>query len=289
MKKTWSIGIGCMMFMLMSGIYIYQQDQQDQQEIMMPKETKKDIVTAGTETYQGFLLDNVLHSVRNGDIHYNVYIPENYDGRIPYALYVTLPGYQGLYFQGVGQNIKTEEFGFVAQDYHSNMIIVAPQLEDWQDTSANQTIDLIEYFLANYNIDTSRVYANGYSGGGETMSIVMGKRPELFSAYLHCSSKWDGDAQKLVDSETPVYIIIGENDEYYGSQSSRQTYETFYKLYQEKGLTDEQIDRILILDIKDRDYFESKGVTNQHGGGGQLFVHDPDVMGWLFDQVKDGE
>lgn len=35
-----------------------------------------------------------------------------YDGTKEYALYVTLPGYQGLYFQGVGENIRTEDFGF---------------------------------------------------------------------------------------------------------------------------------------------------------------------------------
>lgn len=31
------------------------------------------------------------------------------------------------------------------------------------ETSANQTIALAEYFLRHYNIDPSRVYANGYS------------------------------------------------------------------------------------------------------------------------------
>ena len=64
-------------------------------------------VTAGSEEYRGFLLDNVLHSQSEGDIHYNVYIPDSYDGTKEYALYVTLPGYQGLYFQGVGENSST--------------------------------------------------------------------------------------------------------------------------------------------------------------------------------------
>ena len=36
------------------------------------------------------------------------------------------------------------------------------------------------------------MYAEGYSGGGETMSRVMGLRPDLFTAYLQCSSQWDG-------------------------------------------------------------------------------------------------
>ena len=51
-------------------------------------------VTPGSEEYRGFLLDNVLHSPNEGDIHYNVYIPDAYDGTKEYALYVTLPGYQ---------------------------------------------------------------------------------------------------------------------------------------------------------------------------------------------------
>ena len=53
-------------------------------------------VTTGTEEYRGFVLDNVLHSDTEGDIHYNLYVPENYDGSEPYALFFTLPGYQGL-------------------------------------------------------------------------------------------------------------------------------------------------------------------------------------------------
>ena len=38
---------------------------------------------AGTDEYRGFVIDNVFHSVSEGDIHYNVYIPESYDGRQP--------------------------------------------------------------------------------------------------------------------------------------------------------------------------------------------------------------
>ena len=43
-------------------------------------------VTAGTEWYRGFRLDNVLHSETEGDIHYHIYLPEDYDGSSPYAL-----------------------------------------------------------------------------------------------------------------------------------------------------------------------------------------------------------
>lgn len=240
-----------------------------------------DFVTEGTEEYRGFILDNVLHSESEGEIHYNLYVPESYDGSEPYALFFTLPGYEGLYFQGVGVNLYSEDFGFTAREYIPDMIIAAPQLEDWGETSADQTIALAEYFLANYNIDESRVYAEGYSGGGETMSQVMGKRPELFAAYLQCSSQWDGAYEPVVESRTPVYIVVGESDEYYGSEPSEEAYENLYGLYREAGLSDEEIRELLVLDIKDAEYFESQGMTNQHGGG-NLFAADEDIMGWLF-------
>ena len=42
-------------------------------------------VTEGTEEYRGFILDNVLHSESEGDIHYNLYIPDSYDGSEAYG------------------------------------------------------------------------------------------------------------------------------------------------------------------------------------------------------------
>ncbi len=135
-------------------------------EIVSDSLVKNENITEGTDNYRGFIIDNVLHSEKNGDIHYNVYIPDEYDSSRAYVLYFTLPGYEGLYFQGIASNLKAEAFGFEAQKYNQEMIIVAPQLSDWGDKSANQTIDLVEYFFENYNIDRSKVYANGYSGGG---------------------------------------------------------------------------------------------------------------------------
>ena len=243
-------------------------------------------VEQGTSKYRDFVLDNVLHSETEGDIHYNVYIPEDYDGTESYALFMKLPGYQGLYFQGVGQNVMTEEFGFMARDYIPKMIIVAPQLNDWQDTSARQTIALTEYFLDTYNIDRSRVYAEGYSGGGETMSRVMGMRPDLYTAYLQCSSQWDGNYTEVVKARVPVYFAIGEKDEYYGSEPSRNAYNAIHKLYEQEGLSNSEIDRLLVLDIKPTSYFSSEEISNQHGYGGYLFVRDKNIMGWLFGQIK---
>ena len=239
-------------------------------------------VTLGTDTYRGFQMDNVLHAPE-GDIHYHLYVPDSYDGSEAYALFLTLPGYEGLYFQGMGQNLYSEDFAFEALNYNDKMIVVAPQLSDWGETSAEQTIALTEYLLDAYNIDPDRVYAEGYSGGGETMSRVMGLRPDLFTAYLQCSSQWDGAYGLVVEARVPVYFVIGESDEYYGSEPSREAYNQLHELYTEAGLSDEEIAQLLVLDIKEAAYFTEGGAPNQHGGG-NLFAQDPEIMGWLFGQ-----
>ena len=126
---------------------------------------------------------------------------------------------------------------------------------------------------------------HGFSGGGETGSIVMGKAPELFSAYLMTSSKWDGNLNILADSRTPVYMAIGEDDSYYGSNYMKNAYNELYELYTEQGLSDSEINDILVLDVKSDEYFTERGYRDQHGGG-NAFSADEEIMGWLFNKVK---
>ena len=244
--------------------------------IPAPKE-----IDFGDEYIRGFLFDNVLYSENDGDIHFGMHIPESYDGSEPYALFVTLPGYEGLYFQGVGVNIRAEDYGIEAQKYNGKMIVVAPQLNDWRETSARQTVALTRYLIGHYNIDPKKVYLNGYSGGGETGSLVMEIAPDLYTAFLHCSSQWDGDLEVLSKAKTPVYLATGENDSYYGSSSMKNAYRTLRSLYQDQGLTDSEIEKLVVLDMKDQAYFTKHGYTDQHGGG-MAFAHDKSIMKWLF-------
>ena len=115
------------------------------------------------------------------------------------------------------------------------------------------------------------------------MSQVMGMRPDLFTAYLQCSSQWDGAYEPGVEARVPVYFVIGESDEYYGSGPSREAYDSLHELYEQAGLSQTEIDQLLVLDIKDADYFRDGGAPNQHGGG-NLFAQDSEIMGWLFEQ-----
>ncbi|MBR0231708.1 MAG: esterase [Clostridia bacterium] len=110
--------------------------------------------------------------------------------------------------------------------------------------------------------------------------------PELYTAFLHCSSQWDGRLEPLVEAMTPVYLATGENDSYYGSSSVKETYQKLATLYKAKGLNDEQIEKLVVLDLRDQAYFNERGIRDQHGGG-LSFAHEEDIMGWLFDEHKE--
>ena len=64
-----------------------------------------------------------------------------------------------------------------------------------------------------------------------------------------CSSKWDGVYEPVTEAKTPVYFVIGESDEYYGSEPFKEAYQILYELYAEQGLAKSEIDNLLVLDI----------------------------------------
>lgn len=252
-------------------------------------------VTNGTSEYEDFQVDNVLHfSDGLPDLYYHSYIPDAYDGSESYALYIVLPGHGGYYYDGKGsaKNITEEYYAVEAKKYNDKMIIIAPQLEDYDDEMEDfqdeyiihkpQVIRLTEYILSNYNIDRSKVYVSGYSRGGEVMSLVITERPELYTAGLHMSSIWRGDTSVVTREHFPLYFVIGEEDEAYGSEPVKKTYEEISSVYRQEGIKEDEMRKLVVMDIKDWDYFTSQGYDNQHLGA-DLFAYDSNVMGWLFD------
>lgn len=240
------------------------------------------LLTPGTQTDRDFVIDNVLSVEGLDDIHYNLYVPEGNEEDEPVALFVTLPGEPGLYYHGAGENLNTEEYPFTAQEYDESMIIAAPQPSDWGQNSADQVIALTEYLIDTYDIDPERVYLHGYSYGGETLSLVMGTKPELYSAALMCASQWDGDPMPLATARVPIRISLGDADEFYSVEAAQEFTERLRLLYRVQGLSEREIDRLVVLDVKDASYFQ--GSDEQHGTGSSLMANDSRIMGWLFRQ-----
>ncbi len=221
---------------------------------------------------------DLVYQVGDRDIHYSAYIPENINELDKVNMFITLPGWEGLYFQGVGVNLEYEDFAYTARDIDPNMIILAPQLDDWGQQSASDTIALTKYYQENYKID--KTYIEGYSGGGETLSLVLDERSDLYDAALVVSSQWDGGYDKVVNSRLPLYFFIGEEDDYYGSDNFKNTYNEFYDRYMKEGLSKEEINEILVLDVRDAAYFEDHGYSSQHAGGA-MAAHEKEIMNWL--------
>ena len=157
---------------------------------------------------------------------------------------------------------------------------------NWLDTTRAGNTAHVDHANVLYQIPANDnghpiVYLHGMSGGGETGSLVMGTKPELFTAYLTTSSQWDGDLNVLAQARTPVYFAIGEQDSYYGSESFIQAYNTLYELYVAQGLTAEEIGKLIVLDVEPAEFFTEHGFRDQHSGG-QAFAHEESVMIWLF-------
>lgn len=104
-----------------------------------------------------------------------------------------------------------------------------------------------------------------------------------YAFFVGSFALWDGDLEVLAQAKTPVYLVTGEQDSYYGSDSMKSTYTQLRALYEQQGLSDEEIDCLLVLDVKPQSYFADRGISDQHMGG-MAIAKDEAIMGWLFDQ-----
>ena len=223
----------------------------------------------------------------DGEIHYSYYIPEDYDENRMYPLMVTMPGYDMMWFgeDSSGANLNWEGFR-VWTEQDENMIVVSAQLTDWGETSARQAVELTEHFIDDFSVDPSRVYAAGYSAGGETMSRAVSMRPDLYAAYLHGASQWDGEFAPVAEAGVAVYIFMAENDEYYGSQRARDAYDGLRSAYLDEGRSDAEIDEVLQMEIPDDEYFSERGIYGNYHGGANVLFADQAIIDWITSQHK---
>lgn len=241
----------------------------------------KDDLSAGS-----VLVAEQILTGRDGDIHYSYYLPKDFDESQKYPMMIAMPGYDMMWFGEDSSGSNLHWRGFLAwTELDEDMIVVSAQLTDWREKSARQAIELTEYFLNNFPVDANRVYAAGYSAGGETMSQAVSMRPDLYAAYLHGASQWDGTFEAVAENGVAVYIFMAESDEYYGSGKAWDAYNGLYEAYLHTGLAESQIKDVLCLEIPDDEYFNSRGIYNYHGGGNILF-EDEAILQWIVEKKK---
>ena len=197
-----------------------------------------------------------------------------------------MPGYGEMWFgeDSAGSNLRWN--GVQAWTKLSEpVILVSGQLTDWGAKSARQANELAEYMIDHISVDTSRVYAVGYSAGGETMSQAVVLRPDLYAAYLHGASQWDGSYAPIAENSVAIYIYMADGDEYYGSAKARSAYENLHEAYENVGWSDTDIDKVLRIETPDNAFFNEKGIYNYHGGANVVF-DDPDNLNWVISHSK---
>ena len=163
---------------------------------------------------QGGFVENQTLDGADGIIHFSYYLPDSYDSAKTYPLIVTMPGYGEMWFgeDSAGSNLSWN--GVQAWTKLSEpVILVSGQLTDWGTKSARQANELAEYMIDHFSVDTSRVYAAGYSAGGETMSQAVALRPDLYAAYIHGGSQWDGTYDPVADSTYSGEVLLWNADD----------------------------------------------------------------------------
>ena len=245
--------------------------------------SEEDVQSAET----GIIPEQVLEG-ETGTIHYSYYLPESYDPQKKYPLMMVMPGYDMMWFGEESSGSNLNWAGFLCwTELPEEMIVVSAQLTDWHETSARQAIELTEYFMDHFSVDQSRIYVACYSAGGETMSQAVAMRPDLYAAYLHGASQWDGDYAPVVQNGVAVYIFMAEHDEYYGPERARSAYNSLNDAYIAAGWSEGQIGEILQIQTPDDEWFADRGITDNYHGGGNVVFEENDILNWILSHSKE--
>lgn len=253
----------------------------------LPQAAASNSEAAADQGAQNGIVTNQILESGEGQIHYSYFLPTGYGSSQSYPMMVVMPGYDRIWHgeSTAGSNLDWSGFT-VWTELDEEMIVVSAQLTGWDETSARQANALTEYFIENFAVDTSRIYAAGYSAGGETMSQAVALRPDLYTAYLHGASQWDGTYAPLAENRVAVYIYMAEGDEYYGVQKAHDAYESLHDAYAAAGMSEEEIDAILKLETPSDEYFAQLGMIGNYHGAANIVFDDAEVINWIISKSK---
>lgn len=124
---------------------------------------------------------------------------------------------------------------------------------------------LLDQLLFSGKIDNRRVYISGISQGGMGVLDLIARYPETFAAAISICGAGEPGTTKLFAAKVPLWLFHGDQDKVVPPDFSRQ----YYKRLKKAG----SIVR----------YSEYAGV--EHNSWVKAFA-EPDLMSWLFRQVK---
>jgi predicted peptidase len=180
----------------------------------------------GTTAVHNLIVDEFQQleyvDLETGDrLGYNLFVPRDYDPAKSYPLVnfmhdagATSPETRTTLLQGLG----AISWASPADQAARPCFVLAPQYaeiiaDDDSNTSSmlDTTINLITSLTEKYNIDKSRIYTTGQSGGG-MMSIAMNiKYPDFFAASFLVACQWD-PALVAPMAKNRLFILVSQDD-----------------------------------------------------------------------------
>ncbi len=152
-------------------------------------------------------------------IHYNLFIPKNYDPNQQYPLVLFMADASTV-GKGVMASLKHGYGGIIwatdeSQAKNPSFVLV-PSFEgpenvtndQWQVTNeADVALRLLHHIVGQYSIDKNRLYTTGQSMGGMISFYFNSKYPDLFAASLFVGSQWDVNVLLPLAGKKFFYVV----------------------------------------------------------------------------------
>lgn len=162
-------------------------------------------------------------------LEYSLYIPNGWDGSAAYPLVQFMPDSTGtgknaleLVENYLGAAIWASERD---QEKHPCFVLVPAYTDtladdDWSVSPQLDTgIKLLQWIIKEYNVDESKVYTTGQSGGCMASLYLSSAEPELFAASLYVGGQWDISTLNNLRAHDFIYVTAGGDTKATGGQT----------------------------------------------------------------------
>jgi poly(3-hydroxybutyrate) depolymerase len=161
------------------------------------------------------------------DRKYVLWLPDNYDNKHPYRLVLTYHGNGGS-----AQGIAGSSFFGLFNVANNSAVFIAVDGVDagWANTNDRDVIladDILKQVEDDLCIDTSRVFASGFSYGGEMTDILACTRPEVFRAVaVYAGDLGSNPSGECNGKGAPIayYASHGTGDPWYADGGAARDY-----------------------------------------------------------------
>ncbi|MBR6558807.1 MAG: prolyl oligopeptidase family serine peptidase [Clostridia bacterium] len=225
-------------------------------------------------------------SASNGvELPYCLYVPDSYSDEYAYPLFMFLHGAgERSYNNGDQMKVATQNFFFPKGTPIYNSIAVFPLCvpdEGWSDNNWDlgsysidecpisdqmvAIIELLDYLIENYSINTNRQYVTGLSMGGYgTWDIIM-RYPDRFAAAAPLCGGGDPSKAELL-KDLPIWVFHDLDDDAVPVSGSQ-----------------DMVNAIKAVGGENLRYTETQGLGHFIWDNA---YQDPEFLEWMFSQVK---